>query len=317
MGVNVIRQKASKAPSTPKTLCSDFGRWEMALRREEAISACDSIWRTRLGRAHDIASIGLLGSNDAYYYCQPNVLVIIIGAPAPLASQWSLRPGHLITAWPTEICNAIDANNKNKAQTWNAWSTLDNSTSHCLIFVSRSLRRRNPLMPFLFEHFFSNCSILSSSLVLCQMVRSGSTIITEETNLWRESRIDRKLVGRSSSLRLYFSHKSTMIFAILASLCITISHSSLYCFTSWWHTCRNIVRGNVAITYISHGECLKQETRNWGDKWELRCQGTPHHENCKWCLNRIHRNIIMWVDGRSWVRNDGGITRPKNDQEMI
>ena len=144
-----------------------------------------------------------------------------------------------------DIYDEIDANNKIWAQTWNAWRTLDNSTSHCLILVNRSLRRRNPLMPFLFEHFLSTWSILSNSLVLRQIVRSGRTLVAEETNLWRESRIDRKLVGRSSSLRLYFWHKSTTIFAILASLCITILHSSLHCFTSWGCTRQTIVRGNV------------------------------------------------------------------------
>ena len=88
-------------------------------------------------------------------------------------------------------------------------------------------------MPFLFEHFFSTRSILSSSLVLHQVVRiKRGMIVTKETHLRRESRMSRKLIGRSSSLRLYFSHKLTTIFAILASFCITISHSSLYCFTS-------------------------------------------------------------------------------------
>jgi hypothetical protein len=102
-----------------------------------------------------------------------------------------------------------------------------------------------------------------------------------------------------------------MIFAILASLCITISHSSLYCFTSWRRTRQNIVRGNVWNTCIPHGECLKQETRDGGDKWELGCQGTPRHENCERRLNCVHRNIIVWVDVRSWVMDDGGITWPK------
>ena len=55
----------------------------------------------------------------------------------------------------------------------------------------------------------------------------------------------RKLAGRSSSLKLYFSHKLTRISAILASFCITISHCSLYCFTSWKGTHQRIVEGNV------------------------------------------------------------------------
>ncbi|KAN0130951.1 hypothetical protein V8E53_011329 [Lactarius tabidus] len=92
------------------------------------------------------------------------------------------------------------------------------------------------------------------------------------------------LAGRSSSFRLWFSHDSptlTMIFAILASLCITISHSSLYCFTSWRCNHQKIVKRNVRNTHIPHGERLKQETRDGGDKWEFGRYGAAPLENCK------------------------------------
>ncbi|KAH9166359.1 hypothetical protein EDB89DRAFT_2004486 [Lactarius sanguifluus] len=88
-----------------------------------------------------------------------------------------------------------------------------------------------------------------------------------------------------------------MILAILASLYITISHSSLYCFTSWRPTHQSIVRGNVCNTYIPHDERLKQETRDGCDKWELGCQGTPLLESCERSLNCAHRNIAMRADG--------------------
>ena len=90
-------------------------------------------------------------------------------------------------------------------------------------------------LPLLFEYFFSTRSIISSSLVVRQIERVRECVVIKETNLGRESRIARKLAGRSSLLRLYFSHKShrvTMIFAIPASLFITLSHSSLCCSTS-------------------------------------------------------------------------------------
>ena len=87
-------------------------------------------------------------------------------------------------------------------------------------------------MPLFLEHFFSTRSVLSSSLVVCQIERVRERTVIEETNLGRVSRTARKLAGRSSLLRLYFSHRLTTILAILASLLITISHSSLYCFTS-------------------------------------------------------------------------------------
>ena len=61
-------------------------------------------------------------------------------------------------------------------------------------------------------------------------------------------------------------------------------------------------------TCIPHGECLKKETRDGCDKWEFGCQGTPRYENCERRLNRAHRNIIVRVDVRSWVRDGGGIT---------
>ena len=60
-------------------------------------------------------------------------------------------------------------------------------------------------------------------------------------------------------------------------------------------------------TCIPHGECLKEKTRNWGYKWDFGCQGTPRHENCERRLNRVHRNIILWVDVRSWAPEDDGI----------
>ena len=96
-----------------------------------------------------------------------------------------------------------------------------------------------------------------------------------------------------------------MILAILASLCITMSHSSLYCFTSWRRTHQSIDREDIRNTYIPHCECLKQETRDGGDEWELGCQGTPRYENCERRLNHPYGNIIMCVDVRSWVRYDG------------
>ena len=68
---------------------------------------------------------------------------------------------------------------------------------------------------------------------------------------------------------------------------------------------QGIVRGNVCNTCIPHGECLKQETRDGGDIWELCCQGTPLLESCERCLNRAHRNIIMGADVPSRVRDDG------------
>src|SRR6266702_3548538 len=108
-----------------------------------------------------------------------------------------------------------------------------------------------------------------------------------------------------------------MIFAILASLYITILHSSLYCFTSWRRNHQNIVRGKACNTCITHGECLKQETRDGGDIWELGCQGTPLLENCERCLDRAHRNIIMRADVPNWVRDDGSTIWPKQSAACI
>jgi hypothetical protein len=148
---------------------------------------------------------------------------------------------------------------ENKMRTETASSTLESSTSHCLIFVKRSLRRRNPLTPFAFAHFFSTCSTPSNSLVVRQTM--GNTAM-ECTDLRSEPRMVRRPSGRSLSLRLYFSQDLptlTTTFAILASLCITILHSSLYCFTSWWHNCqhRSLPKGYTRSTCLSHSERLE------------------------------------------------------------
>ena len=63
---------------------------------------------------------------------------------------------------------------KNKLRTKTASSTLESSPSHCLIFVRRSLRRRNPLTPFAFAHFFSTCSTPASSLLIRQTMEQHS-----------------------------------------------------------------------------------------------------------------------------------------------
>jgi hypothetical protein len=108
-----------------------------------------------------------------------------------------------------------------------------------------------------------------------------------------------------------------MILAILAILCITISHSSLYCFTSWRDTHQNTgLSEEMCGTCIPHGECLKYQTRDGGDKWELGCQRTTLLENCERCLKRAHRNIIMCADLPSRVRDDGGTTWPKKISKL-
>jgi hypothetical protein len=108
-----------------------------------------------------------------------------------------------------------------------------------------------------------------------------------------------------------------MILVVLASFPVIISHTFLYCFTSWRHTHQSIVRGNVCNTCIPHGEYLKEETRDGADIWELGCQGAPLLENCERCLNRAHRHFIMCPDVPNWVRDDGGNTWQKRSENHI
>ena len=71
-------------------------------------------------------------------------------------------------------CQQTEYIRKNKLRTKTASSTLESSPSHCLIFVRRSLRRRNPLTPFAFAHFFSTCSTPASSLLIRQTMEQHS-----------------------------------------------------------------------------------------------------------------------------------------------
>lgn len=65
--------------------------------------------------------------------------------------------------------------------------------------------------------------------------------------------------------------------------------------------------GDMCKTYIPHGKCSKQETRDGGDRWELGCQGAPR-ENREGCLYRTHCSIIMRADLPSWGRDGGNIS---------
>ena len=114
LAFNVIRQRASKPPLVPKTICEEFGSSGIVL--EEATSACDRILLTQLRSAHGMAP----ESEAAYYDCQPSTLNLIsLCHTSGLTTIIAIRTSNNNSAY-REKCEAIDTNNKNKAPTWNA-----------------------------------------------------------------------------------------------------------------------------------------------------------------------------------------------------
>jgi hypothetical protein len=87
-------------------------------------------------------------------------------------------------------------------------------------------------------------------------------------------------------------HSFALFFALLHFL---ETHTSEY----------GTVIGNLRNTYIPHGECLKYESSDGSDEWELGCKGAPLHDYCERCLNRAHRSIIMRADMPSWTKYGG------------
>jgi hypothetical protein len=170
-------------------------------------------------------------------------------------------------------------------------------------------------MPFLFEHFFSTRSILSSSMVLRQIVRIRAhnsyrrdeplkRIQNIPQTSWQIflaqiilfAQIDNDLPDSGEFVHHYFA-------LLLILLHFLMAQSLDDCLREY-------------MEYIPHGERLKQETRDGGDEWVLACQGAPRLENGERCLNRVHRSVIMSIDFPSWVRDDCGSTWAKTISQL-
>lgn len=112
LAFNVMRRRASKAPSVSKNICAPSDSSGMVL--EEAKSARHSVLRTEQRRSYNFASLRP-DSEAAYYDCQPGALNFSIGRlyTSGHTTINATRTSNNNSAY-RETCNAIDTNLKKK-----------------------------------------------------------------------------------------------------------------------------------------------------------------------------------------------------------